>query len=133
MHGSEAPYCGQASVEEQLRSIAERKLDVLVSEEFLRMARVTLIEHLRSPELAADAFEEIEKGETDVAAWIRQAAADGRLRVPDAMVAGKQFCALLNEFAFWPQLFGMKPAPDAAERERIVSTTVALFLDHYRA
>ena len=131
MHGSDARYCRETGVEEQLVGIAARKLEILISEEFMRMARVTLIEHLRSPELAAEAFVEIEKGETDVAAWIREASADGRLEVDDPQVAGKQFCALLNEFAFWPQLFGMRPAPDAEERARIASTTVALFLDHY--
>lgn len=131
MHVSDARYCREAPVAEQLAAIAERKLEILISDEFMRMARVTLIEHLRSPELAAEAFVEIEKGETDVAGWIRAAAEDGRLRVDDPLVAGKQFCALLNEFAFWPQLFGMKPAPDAAERARIARATVALFLDHY--
>lgn len=130
--GCEQPWCPETPLEAQLTAFAEKKVDLLTSDEFLGMARVTLMEHLRRPELAAEAFEEIERSETDIVRWIRAAVAAKRLAVTDPRVAGKQLCALLHEFAFWPQLFGKAPKPSAEERRRIVSDAVRIFLDHYR-
>lgn len=127
------PYRADRPLEEQLATIAERKLDLLGSPDFLRLVRVTMAERVRRPEVAREAFREIEKGEFGATCWIRAAAADGRLAVADPVEASRQFSALIKEFALWPQLFGSRPPLDADERAHVIETTVALFLDHYRA
>jgi len=127
------PYRPGDPLEEQLASIAHRKLDLMGSPDFLKLVRVTLAERVRRPEIAQEAFAEIEKGEFGATVWIRAAVADGRLNVPDPVEANRQFSALLKEFALWPQLFGSKPPLSDAERKHVVDTTVAMFLKHYGA
>lgn len=129
----EEPYDPARPLEAQLGAIAERKLDLLGSPDFLRLVRVTVAERVRRPEVAREAFEEIERGEHGATRWIRAAVQDGRLRVPDAVAANREFSALLKEFALWPQLFGTRPPLSAEERRAVVERSVALFLDHYRA
>ena len=125
------PYRPGEPLEEQLASIAHRKLDLMSSPDFLKLVRVTVAERVRRPEIAQEAFAEIEKGEFGATVWIRAAVADGRLNVPDPVEANRQFTALLKEFALWPQLFASKPPLTDKEREHVVATTVAMFLKHY--
>lgn len=127
------PYREDRPLEEQLAKIAEQKLDLMSAPEFQKLVRVTLAERVRRPQVAADAFAEIEKGEYGATNWIRAAVAHGRLAVEDPVRANKQFVALLKEFAFWPQLFGTRPPLDASERERVIDETVAMFLGLYGA
>ena len=127
------PYRADLPLEEQLAAIARRKVDLMSSPDFLRLVRVTLAERVRRPQVAAEAFTEIEKGEYGAATWIRAARNDGRLVMDDPIHASKQFGALLKEFALWPQLFGSRPPLSEAERGRVIDEAVAMFLGLYRA
>jgi TetR/AcrR family transcriptional regulator of autoinduction and epiphytic fitness len=51
--------------------------------------------------------------------------------VGDPVWAADQFLGLIQSFALWPQLLGGQPPPDAATRDRIIRTTVAMFLGAY--
>ncbi|MBI1353703.1 MAG: TetR family transcriptional regulator [Acidobacteria bacterium] len=126
------PYDPARSVESQLAEMARRKVELMTCPGFLNLAKVTIAEHLRAPDLASDTYCRIHEGEGGLLRWIRAAVADNRLDVPDPPVAAEQFSALLSAFVFWPLMFG-RPAPSPEELERVVSNTVAMFLDHYRA
>jgi TetR/AcrR family transcriptional regulator of autoinduction and epiphytic fitness len=122
------PFDPEATLESQLLELARRQLTLITSEDFVTMARVTLPERALQPHLTGRSFERIRCGETGLAQWIAQATAAGRLREEDARVAGRQFSALLMEFAFWPQIFANEPPPTSEESETIASSTVRLFL-----
>jgi TetR/AcrR family transcriptional regulator of autoinduction and epiphytic fitness len=119
------------TLEDQLLELAHRELDLMTSEDFVTMARVTLPECARRPELAGKSYDRIRCGETGLARWVEEAVAAGRLEDVDPAAASKQFSALLSKFAFWPQIFANEPAPSRKEREEIAGSAVRLFLRGY--
>lgn len=127
-HVGDHPYDPAVPVDVQLRDIGAQVLDMLAAPSFQTLARVTLAELMRSPDLARQTYGLFRARQTGVAAWLRAAAAAGRLRIDDPVWAADQFLGLINAFALWPQLLGGQPVPDAAARERILDTSVTLFL-----
>lgn len=125
------PYEADQPLEAQLAKIAQQRLDLMGSPDFQKLVGVTVAERVRRPQIAAEAFSEIEKGEFGPTAWFREATADGRLAVDDPVRASKQFVAQLKEFAFWPQLFGISPPLDAEGRERVAGEAVRMILARY--
>lgn len=65
-----------------------------------------------------------------LAEWIRAASEAGQLSAEDPEHAAKQFKGLLSSFTFWPQLMGRLPPTGGEERDKIIDSTVAMFLDH---
>lgn len=127
-HGSDLPYDAAAPVDAQLGRIAAQVLDLFTSPAFVSLARVTLVELIRSPELGRQTHELFRRSQTGLARWLEAAGADGRLQVDDPVWAADQFLGLIKSFALWPQLLGGQPVPDAATRGRIIDSTVAMFL-----
>ncbi len=125
------PYDHQAALEKQLYRIGEQEMEMLLSSDFVSLARVTLAEYLRSPELSREAFENLQKGELGLVTWIRRAHADGRLRVANPEHAAEQFLALIKTAAFWPQMFCGQSPPNPGEQREIIQSAVEMFLDHY--
>ncbi len=123
-------YCYDPTrpVDRQLRAIGEQILQMLIAPCFVSLARVTLVELIRSPELAARTYELFRQRQTGLAGWLQAASADGRLVVDDAEWAADQFFGLIKAFAFWPQLLGAQRPPDNAEQARILDSSVAMFL-----
>lgn len=128
-----APYDPARPLADQLHEIAEQKLDLMGSPDFQRLVRVTVAERVRRPQVATEAFSEIEKGEFGATKWFREAAADGRLSVEDPVRASKQFVAQLKEFAFWPQLFGACAPLDEEARQTVIQEAVRMILARYGA
>ena len=116
---------------QQLRDIGEQLLDMLVAPSFTSLARVTLAEMLRSPERARKTYELFRERQTGLAVWLQEAAADGRLRIEDPVWAADQFFGLIKSFAFWPQILGGQPVPDTQTREKIIDSSVQIFLRAY--
>ncbi len=121
-------YEPESAIDRQLYKIGGQLLDMLAAPSFLSLARVTLAEMLRSPELARRTYELFRERQTGLAAWLGAASADGRLALDDPVWAADQFFGLIKSFAFWPQILGGQPAPDAAQRDRILESSVTLFL-----
>ena len=95
------------------------------------LARVITSESLASPELTKANFDEFQEGAIGVVKWIRQAVKDGKLELDDPVGAGKQFLALIETFAFWPQLFSYKPVPGRKAQQAIIDSAVEMFLNSY--
>lgn len=125
---SDYPYDASTPLEPQLRGIGAQVIDMLGSASFLTLSRVTLVELIRSPVLGRQTYELFRQRQTGLARWLEQAACDGRLAIDDPVWAADQFLGLIKSFAFWPQLLGGQAVPDAACRERILDTSVAMFL-----
>ena len=131
IHISEHPYQPEVSVREQLKAIAEQEMTLLTSEEFLDLARVITSESLGSPELTKASFDEFQENAIGVVKWIKQAADDGKLNIEDPVDSGKRFLALIETFAFWPQLFSYKPVPTKKEQRAIIDSAIDMFLNTY--
>jgi len=129
---TEYPFDAGESLEHQLGEIGRREVELVASESFIKFSRAILAECIRSPELARDVFAEIQKCESGVARWIREATDAGRLKVEDPSKAADQFTGLIKTFMFWPQLIADTPVPSDSERRATVESAVEIFLDHYR-
>jgi len=127
------PYDRQGCLREQLCEIGQREVELLVSKDFMTLARVTIPTFLTCKTFASETFTELQRSHEGLVNWIRDAAADGRLIIEDIAVAARQFLVLLHGFAFWPQLVGGQPVPGPPQRQRIVAAAVGMFLDHYAA
>jgi AcrR family transcriptional regulator len=123
-----------ASLEEGLRIVARALVEFHVSPLSLAMFRVCVAEAVRFPEIGRAYFDsaagDIIDGLTD---YLHQAVAAGTLAIADVARAAEQFLALTLAGHFDRVLFGVAPAPDADERERIASDCVEMFLARYRA
>ena len=124
-------YDPDRPIDEQLRRIGEHMMDMLAAPSFISLARVTLAEMLRSPDLARKTYELFRERQSGLAAWLSEASAEGRLQVADPVWAADQYFGLIKSFAFWPQILGGQPAPDAVTRGRILDSSVDLFLRSY--
>ena len=128
---SEYPYDPDIPIREQLQRIAEHVMALLSSEDFLGLARVITSESLGSPELTKANFDEFQESAIGVVKWIKQATNDGKLKVTDPIDGGKQFLALIETFAFWPQLFSYKPIPSKKKQKAIIDSAIDIFLNTY--
>lgn len=131
-HVSDYPYDSQQAVDTQLREIGAQILDMLASGCFLNLARVTVGELMRSPEMGRKTHELMRKGQNGLARWLSEANDDGRLAIEDPSWASDQFLGLIKTFALWPQIIGRQPVPDETTRERILDSAVVMFIGQYR-
>lgn len=129
---TEHPFVADGSLEEQLVAIGLREAEMVTSGEFLGMSRVILAESIRSPRLARELLDELQKGESGVERWIREAVGAGHLEVEDPALAAEQFTGLIKASLFWPRLIADAGPAVEPERRAVVRSAVAMFLDHYR-
>lgn len=130
-HQSDHPYEADKSVRSQLEAIARQQMKMLCTEKFLRMFKMFVSETLTSPELTQPIMENLEKENIGIVKWIKAASKDGKLRISEPLVAGKQFMALLEAFTSWPYLFGMDRVEEEKDQIGVAKSAVDMFLDHY--
>jgi TetR/AcrR family transcriptional regulator of autoinduction and epiphytic fitness len=128
---SEYPYDPQGPLRPQLETIASRQMEFLSSERTLRLFKMLTAETLASPELTRETLENFEKENAGLMRWIRAAVADGKLKVTEPLMAGKQFYALLEAFTTWPYLFGMETVKGKEQQKAVIASAVDMFLGHY--
>lgn len=128
---SEHPYDQNTPLRTQLYNIAEQEMAFLTAKEFRDLFKMITSESLASPELTKANFDNFQESSFGVVKWIRKAAKDGKLSVTDPVRAGKQFLALIETFALWPQLYDYKPVPSKNEQKKIIDSAVEMFLCSY--
>lgn len=129
----EFPYEADRELDEQLVGYCLKVGELITSESFQGLVRVSLSRFLRTPQLARDTIGDEKRFMARLIRWIEQATADGRLKPNDPEFSAKQLCALMEGFMLWPPIFGLGPNPEPDQRRRIITSSVSLFLDHYRA
>jgi TetR/AcrR family transcriptional regulator, regulator of autoinduction and epiphytic fitness len=129
--GAPSVYRPSEPLRAQLLELLLRKLRLMADESFLALARVAIGAGIHSPERARDMVGRLGEREEDVTAWVRAAAADGRLRADDPLFAAQQLHALVKGFAFWPQVtMGQAPLDEAAQQQ-IAQAAADMFLARY--
>lgn len=128
---SDHPYDPLIPLRTQLHNIAEQEMAFLTAKEFRSLFKMITAESLASPELSKTNFDNYQWSSLGVVKWIRKADKNGKLSVTDPIRAGKQFLALIETFALWPQLYDHKPVPSKKEQKKIIDSAVEMFLCSY--
>ncbi len=91
-------------VREQLTELAWAEGRILMLPDVMAMSRMVISEILRNPTLAEQAQGKLDKTASFID-MLREAAADGQLKIDDPEQAGREFIGLIKARAFWPLLF----------------------------
>jgi TetR/AcrR family transcriptional regulator of autoinduction and epiphytic fitness len=124
-------YQSSMPLAEQLHIAAMSELQLLGSECFRDLNRITLAEFIRSPELATSTLEHLDQEKNGLHVWIVDAISDGRLKTVDADYATQQFLGLIKANAFWPQLLMHQDFPSPEQQKTIADDAVFMFLARY--
>jgi len=124
-------YDPDESLEEQLSQMGVQYAESMAADDFMKLARVVISRFIEAPEIAAATIGDKKDFGDGIESWIKAADKDGRLDVPDAQFAAQQFCGLINEFSFWPQLIGSQKKLTRKKMREVVESSVAMFLHHY--
>jgi TetR/AcrR family transcriptional regulator of autoinduction and epiphytic fitness len=116
---------------EQLHIAAMNEIQLLASENFRDLNRITLAEFIRSPDLAASTLEHLGQKKDGLHVWINDAINDGRLEMVDASYAATQFLGIIKANAFWPQLLMNEVFPSFEQQKVIADDAVLMFLARY--
>jgi TetR/AcrR family transcriptional regulator of autoinduction and epiphytic fitness len=129
--GKAQAYSAHLPLRAQLLKLLQKKLNLMSDDNFLSLARVAIAAGIHSPERARDMVARIGEREEDLTLWIRAAAADGRLKTQDPLLASQQLQGLVKASAFWPQVaMGQLPL-GKAEQRRIAEAAADMFLARY--
>lgn len=129
---STIPFSADRPLRDQLLEIADQHIELLVSEDFIELARITFSEYIRSPDLAKGVFSDLKSENPTFLNWVDTGIDQGQINARTPIVPAKQFIAILKSFFLWPQLFGFK-VPEGEEREMIINSTIDMFLGYYKA
>ena len=126
------PYDTARSLEEQLGELADSELATTKTTRWLGFMKVIVSVFLRDPEQARIAVAKYLAGGSHLAAWIREAARDGRISAPDPELAAGVFSAMMSGAFIWPAVvYGQTMEPPAAEA--LKGELIRTFLCRYRA
>ena len=114
---------GRCTVYSDLAS-KEALLGAIVADCFLTLGGVTIVEPVRSLQLAQKTYRVFRQRRRGLARWLE----DARLMVDDPTGRVKQFLGLTKAFALRPQILGGQRVPDGAERTPILDSTVAILI-----
>lgn len=129
--GLDLAYRGDRPLREQLLELVKQKLRLLHDPNFTDLARVAIAAWIHSPERAQEMLARMGDREEGLTAWIRAAAADGRLKAKDPLFASMQLQGLVKGFAFWPQITMGQPPLTSAQQQQVAEATVDMFLAYY--
>ena len=129
----DVPYRPDRPLEEQLAELVWAEIHLVSGAEFLGLSRAAVGHYLFQPEKAGDLVTGFHNEDTALHRWVRAAVADGRLQLTDVDFAVRQLHNLVKGGCYWPQLIGLDPELDDAEKKRLAEASVAMFLSRYRA
>ncbi|MEP3277335.1 MAG: TetR/AcrR family transcriptional regulator [Stappiaceae bacterium] len=115
--------------EAQLRKLAWAECRLLMSTEFMSLARMLVGETIRDPEFALEVSQRFDKI-SFFQSFIEAAHKDGVISVADPKRAATQFLGLIKAQGFWPILPTGKTLSEP-EMENIIESSVAMFLAQY--
>ncbi len=124
-------YAPNRPLRDQLLELMWQKMRMLCDASFIDLARVAIAETIHSPERAQEMVARLGDREEGVTLWLRAAAADGTLKLPDPVFAAHQLQGLVKNFAFWPQITMGQPTLPPAVQQQVVESAVDMFLARY--
>lgn len=124
-------YSASESLKDQLCRIAQQKVELFSSDEFLDLSRVTIPEAIHSPAKLQQAMGQMAQIESRMEAWFADAIADGKLSFDTPCEACQQFMGLLKMQAFWPRLLKAESNPSESDKEKMIERAVGMYLCYF--
>ena len=120
----------QGDVEEVLRLVAQKILELHKNQEYLGFFRMVVADSRQFPWIADD-FATVMNPQTErFARYLEHLTVVGVLNCRDLTLAAHQFMGVLNEFVLWPWMLGRKSLPVPAED--VIEEAIRMFLSYYR-
>ncbi|CCQ12839.1 Transcriptional regulator, TetR family [Pseudoalteromonas luteoviolacea B = ATCC 29581] len=120
------------SIDEQLKQIAQKEVDLLLSEEFIKIARVAFLQLLQDPSLAVSLSGKAVGCMRYFEAFLNAACQAHKLKIDDISLAAKQFVYQLKSLIFYPTLYGLEEI-STSQQNYVIEETVKLFLSRYQS
>lgn len=122
-------YSPKRSLEAQLCDFADSQIFLVNTPTRLGLSRALASRFIRDPQKVAAARAEFAPAQDGLERWLREAAAAGRLEVPDPLLATQVFYAMIEGAFNYPALSGcFDPGTAGPLKEELVQT----FLSRYR-
>lgn len=125
-------YSEKKPLDEQLLAIGNTFATTITGKDFMKLSRVVISRFIQSPEWAQNTLKAHSRLRQDMIAFFKAGKKDGRLKISNPEKAAAQFCGLIKEIAFWPELMAGQEPISTRERNAAVKAAVEMFLDHYR-
>lgn len=125
------PYDPERGLAEQLGEFVEAKRAVAENPAWLGLMKVATTVFIAEPEMARETMDRLAAEEDRLVTWLREATADGRMAVSDAVLAAQVFWAMVSGGFYWPSLY-LGPV-DEAPAAALKAEMVAVFLARYGA
>lgn len=119
-------------LDEQLKSIARSEVNLLKSDQFIRIAKMALDQMMKDPELSASLSTMKVGCSSYLEAFLLNADKAGWLSIEDVEFASKQFVYQLKSFVFYPHLYNFD-VPTVEQEAYIIDQTVQMFIARYTA
>lgn len=124
-------YSEEKALEEQLLEIGTTFAETITDREFMKLAKVVASCFIQLPEWGQSTMRAHARLRRNMIAFFKAGKRDGRLKVRDPDWAASQFCGLIKEIVFWPEVMAGQEPVTSRERRLAVEDAVAIFLDHY--
>ena len=119
-------------IKSQLRKIAQQEVELLTSERFLRIAKITFMQMLQQPSLAKSIANNEFGCMRYLGAFLQYANEAKKLQIDDIDFAAKQFVFALKGFIFYPILYGFE-THSSLNITDIIEKNITAFLALYQA
>lgn len=124
-------YSSDRPLDVQLLEIGNTFASTITSRDVMKLSKVVISHFIQAPEWAHNTLKAHTRLRRDMVAFFKAGKKDGRLSIRDPETAASQFCGLIKEIAFWPELMAGQSPVTTRERNAAVKSAVAMFLDHY--
>ena len=124
-------YSSEAPLEEQLFTIGTTFTETITSRDFMKLSKVLTATFIRAPEWAHNTTKAYARLRRDMVAFFTTGTKEGRLAISDPELAAAQFCGLIKEVVFWPEIMAGQGSATSHERREAVKDAVAIFLSYY--
>lgn len=101
-------YSKETPLESQLENIIQTKIELITSEEYVKISKLVLSELLKSKSLSEKHLQQFYESEQKFIKWIDEAKKDGKVvsKQPSELIAN-QFHSIIKGQAFYPVIFGI--------------------------
>lgn len=124
-------YSSVRTLDEQLLEIGNTFAETITGRDFMKLSKIVISRFIQSPEWAHYTLKAYARLRQDMIAFFKAGKRDKLLNVRDPEKAATQFCGLIKESIYWPELMAGQQPVTTRERNIAVKDAVAMFLCYY--